>query len=158
MDKKTIEFDKGEKVILRNQDCMEFMKEIPDNFVDLIVTDPPYEVCTNGAGIYKQSDKQYVKRLNSMKDGYDNSVLDEMCRVMKRINICLWCSQKQIIHLLNYFVSEKKCNYDYTSYVYDGKTPFDKLTSYWAIVFLDKETCERYCAWKTEQEAKKDVN
>lgn len=36
-----IEFDKGEKVILRNQDCMEFMKEIPDNFVDLIVTDPP---------------------------------------------------------------------------------------------------------------------
>lgn len=110
-----IEFDKGKKVILRNQDCMEFMKEIPDNFVDLIVTDPPYEVCTNGAGIYKQSDKQYVKRLNRMKDGYDDSVLDEMCRVMKRINIYLWCGQKQIIHLLNYFVSEKKCNYNIIS-------------------------------------------
>ena len=53
--------------------------------------------------------------------------------------------------------SEDSEYYDYTSYVYDGKTPFDKLTSYWAIVFLDKETCERYCAWKTEQEAKKDV-
>lgn len=111
-----LEFDKGEKVILRNQDCMEFMKEIPDNFVDLIVTDPPYEVCTNGAGIYKQSDKQYVKRLNSMKDGYDDSVLDEMCRVMKRINIYLWCSQKQIIHLLDYFVSKRKCNWNILSW------------------------------------------
>ena len=54
--------------------------------------------------------------------------------------------------------SEDSEYYDYTSYVYDGKTPFDKLTYYWAIVFLDKETCERYCAWKTEQEAKKDGN
>ena len=43
-----IEFDKGKKVILRNQDCMEFMKEIPDNFVDLIVTDPPYKIITGG--------------------------------------------------------------------------------------------------------------
>lgn len=51
--------------------------------------------------------------------------------------------------------SEHSEYYDYTSYVYDGKTPFDKLTSYWSIVFLDKETCERYCAWRTEQEAKK---
>jgi len=54
--------------------------------------------------------------------------------------------------------SEDSEYYDYTSYVYDGKTPFDKLTYYWAIVFLDKETCERYCAWKTEQEEKKDEN
>lgn len=54
--------------------------------------------------------------------------------------------------------SENSEYYDYTSYVYDGKTPFDKLTSYWAIVFLDKETCERYCAWKTEQEAKENGN
>lgn len=52
--------------------------------------------------------------------------------------------------------SEDSEYYDYTSYVYDGKTPFDKLTYYWAIVFLDKETCEKYCEWKTEQEAKKD--
>ena len=53
--------------------------------------------------------------------------------------------------------SEDSEYYDYTSYVYDGKTPFDKLTSCWAIVFLDKETCEKYCEWKTEQEAKKNA-
>lgn len=33
--------------------------------------------------------------------------------------------------------------------------PFDMLNVY-NVVFLNKETCERYCAWKTEQEAKKD--
>lgn len=32
--------------------------------------------------------------------------------------------------------------------------PFDTLNFY-NLVFLNKETCERYCAWKTEQEAKK---
>lgn len=32
--------------------------------------------------------------------------------------------------------------------------PFDTLNVY-NVVFLNKETCERYCAWKTEQEAKK---
>ena len=38
--------------------------------------------------------------------------------------------------------------------IYNGE-PFDQV-SLWSIVFLDKETCEKYCAWKTEQEAKKD--
>lgn len=37
--------------------------------------------------------------------------------------------------------------------IYNGE-PFDQV-GLWSIVFLDKETCEKYCAWKTEQEAKK---
>src|SRR3989344_1850774 len=27
-----------------NEDCLKFLKRVPDNFVDLIVTDPPYNV------------------------------------------------------------------------------------------------------------------
>lgn len=38
--------------------------------------------------------------------------------------------------------------------VYKGE-PFEKINE-WNVVFLDKETCEKYCEWKTEQEAKKD--
>lgn len=34
------------------------------------------------------------------------------------------------------------------------ETRFDKIDPYRGI-FLDKETCEKYCEWKTEQEAKK---
>ena len=39
--------------------------------------------------------------------------------------------------------------------VCDGKA-FDEIKPYYEI-FLNKETCERYCAWKTEQGAKKNA-
>ena len=97
---------------LRQGDCLELMKNIPDGSVDLIVTDPPYIVETVGCGIYKQADKQYVKELNIMKDGFDVKVLDEICRIMKKINVYFFCSQKQIIPLLDYFATKKKCNWN----------------------------------------------
>lgn len=95
-----------------NMDCLKGMREMPDNCVDLVVTDPPYVIETSGAGIYKQADKQYVKELNDMKDGFSTEVLDELCRIMKKINIYFFCSQKQIIPLLDYFVKGKKCNWN----------------------------------------------
>lgn len=34
-----------------NSDCMEMLGNLPDNSVDLIITDPPYDVaCTGGGG------------------------------------------------------------------------------------------------------------
>lgn len=98
--------------VIYNEDCLEGLKKLPDKSIDLIVTDPPYNIETSGSGIYKQKDKQYIKELNNIKDGFDPSILSEMVRVMKKINIYLWCSQKQIIPLLDYFVKEKGCNYN----------------------------------------------
>lgn len=92
---------------LYNKDCLEVMKNMEDNSVDLVITDPPYEISTSGAGIYKQKDKKYVKELNEMKDGFSDEILNELCRVMKKINIYIFCSQKQIIHLLDYFVTKE---------------------------------------------------
>lgn len=40
--------------------------------------------------------------------------------------------------------------------IYKGE-PFEEVNFY-NVVFLDKETCERYCVWKTEQEAKENGN
>ena len=101
---------------LINGDCLEALKKIGGGTVDLVVTDPPYEIKTSGAGIYKQADKQYVKELNQMKDGFSEEVLDELCRVMKKINIYFFCSQKQIIPLYKYFVEKKKCNWNIISW------------------------------------------
>ncbi len=95
-----------------NMDCLEGLRMLPDKSIDLVVTDPPYEIQTSGAGIYKQDDKQYVKELSFMKGGFSPEVLDELCRVLKKINIYIFCSQKQIIPLLDYFVKGKKCNYN----------------------------------------------
>ena len=99
-----------------NLDWVEGMKKMPDKSIALVVTDPPYLIETSGAGIYKQADKQYVKELNDIKDGFSTDVLDELCRVMKHINCYFFCSQKQIMPLLDYFVRGKKCNWNLISW------------------------------------------
>ena len=101
---------------LRQGDCLKLMKDIPDGSVDLIVTDPPYQISISGAVIYKQSDKQYIKELSDMKDGFSEKILDELCRVMKKINVYFFCSQKQIIPLLDYFAKGKQCNWNILSW------------------------------------------
>lgn len=100
------------QIDLRCGDCLTMLKTIPDKSVDLIVTDPPYIIETSGGGIYNDADKQYVKELNGIKDGFSDNILDEMCRVMKKINVYFFCSQKQIIPLTNYFVTNRKCNWN----------------------------------------------
>ena len=104
-------------------DCLEGMKQIPDGTVDLCVTDPPYLIETQGGGIYTQEDKWYVKELNDIKDGFRTEILDELCRVMKRINIYIFCSQKQIIPLTDYFVTKRGCNWNLLSWHKDNPVP-----------------------------------
>ena len=108
---------------IHNADCLDILKRIPDKSIDLVITDPPYEISTSGAGIYKHEDKQYIKELNSMKDGFSESVLDEICRVLKKINVYFFCSQKQIIPLLDYFVKGKGCNYNLISWHKSNPVP-----------------------------------
>ena len=105
-----------DNIKLYNSDCMEILKSMEDKSIDLIVTDPPYEIETTGAGIYKQKDKEYIKEISEMSNGFDRNILEELCRVMKKINIYIFCSQKQIIPLLDYFVKEKGCNYNILSW------------------------------------------
>jgi DNA modification methylase len=95
-----------------NIDCLQGLRQMPDGCVDLIVTDPPYDIETKGAGLYKQDDKRYIHELEGMSSGFDDVMLDELCRVMKKINIYIFCSQKQILPLLNYFVTQRHCNYN----------------------------------------------
>ena len=33
---------------LYNEDCLVGLKKIPDNSVDLVIIDPPYDICTKG--------------------------------------------------------------------------------------------------------------
>ena len=59
----------------------------------------------------------------------------------------------------NYYVPSIHDSDDYRDvfdWVYKGES-FEKINE-WNVVFLDKETCEKYCAWKTEQEAKENGN
>ncbi len=110
-------------------DCLELMKKLPDKSVDLVVTDPPYLVETSGAGFFGKKSDEYcmnykgrkaytyggeryvMKEISDMNNGFSEEILDELCRVMKKINIYIWCSQKQLLSLITYFTN-KKCNWN----------------------------------------------
>lgn len=105
-------------------DCYKLLKEIPNNSIDLIVTDPPYEFQQSGGGgtfgsknrtyhkeyisLYHEEDKN--NDLKFISKGFDLSLLDEFCRVLKKINIYIWCSKSQLGKIINYF-EEKKLFY-----------------------------------------------
>lgn len=43
--------------------------------------------------------------------GIENSILEELCRVMKKINIYIWCSKAQLRQLFDFF-DDRGCNLD----------------------------------------------
>ena len=79
--------------------------------MDLVVTDPPYDVhAGHGGGAFGNRDE--FSDILSMSDGINNNVLDMLCRKMKKINIYMFCSQKQILNLIDYFFVKRKCNWN----------------------------------------------
>ncbi len=134
-------------------DCLELMRNIPDGSVDLVITDPPYIIETSGAGLYRQADKRYIKELNCMKDGFDASVLDELCKKMKKINVYFFCSQKQIIPLIDYFVKNKKCNWNLLSWHKSNPVPAcgnKYLTDTEFILFFREKGVKVFGEFKTK--------
>lgn len=114
---------------IKHGDCYKLLGEIPNNSIDLIVTDPPYILETDGAGMFgKKADnyggQRYVmKNIDFMKNGISENVLDELIRVMKKINIYIWCSQKQLPIFYKYFVEKKKCNWNLLCWHKTNPTP-----------------------------------
>lgn len=99
-----------------NEDCYEALKNIPDKSVDLIVTDPPYEIETNGGNtnIVKDFKKGIIKELEDLNiiNGINTEILDLFMKIMKKPNIYIWCNKKQIIDYLNYFVVKHGCSFE----------------------------------------------
>lgn len=100
-------------------DSYELIKSMQDKSVDLIITDPPYDIqglqskphglftCGNRTRKYED---EMIK--NGLDKGIDLKILDDFVRVMKKINIYIWCNKEQIYDYLTYFVKEKKCNWE----------------------------------------------
>lgn len=104
--------------LLYNDDCMEVLRKLKDKSIDLVVTDPPYKVnATGGGGSINKVKKLNVslKELNEAKidKGYDiREVGLELVRVMKNINIYIWCNKLQIPEYFNFYVNELGCKFD----------------------------------------------
>ena len=121
-------------------DAYQKIKEIPDKSVDLIVTDPPYKIdgIHKPTGICKTRGMKSYQELheNELDIGLDLSILDDLVRVMKKINIYIWCNKEQIYDYLTYFVKERKCNWEMIIWAKDNPPPF--LNGHY---LKDKEYC-----------------
>ena len=85
-------------------DCLELIKNIPDKSVDLVITDPPYEIFANGSGgAFGKDKRSYHAEVKTLSDGITNEILQELVRVMKKINIYIWCNKNQLRQYINFF-------------------------------------------------------
>ena len=115
-------------------DCLELLKKIPDNTIDLVITDPPYEIVPGGAGgAFGSKNRNYHEQYSVLDNeknrkngirctGFDIAILDEICRCMKKINIYIWCSKLQIRKLLDYF-EDRDCVIDILTWHKTNPTP-----------------------------------
>lgn len=105
-------------MLLYNTDCKEVLKNIPDKSIDLIVTDPPYDIsCVNGGGSVNRV-KHMVNSIKTLEEVNINKSYDiegmgkEFVRVMKNINIYIWCNKTQIPEYFNFYVNKLGCKFD----------------------------------------------
>ena len=104
-----------------NIDCMEGLKLINDNSIDLVIIDPPYLLNINNVKNFSNMNR-YANDLLNLKDGFDLKVLDLLIQKMKKINIYIYCSKRQVKDLLNYF-SNKNCNHEILTWHKQNPSP-----------------------------------
>ncbi|MCL2176532.1 MAG: site-specific DNA-methyltransferase [Firmicutes bacterium] len=85
----------------------ELIKQIPTASIDLIYTDPPYlyNICKEKATknkLHERANKR-KEQLSNISNGFDYNIFAEFIRVLKHINIFIWCSEKQVKDILNWF-------------------------------------------------------
>ena len=84
-------------------DCYNELKKIPDKSIDLVIIDPPYEMMGDGGGCFGNDKREYHDKIKPLINGINNTVLDELVRVMKKINIYIWCNKSQLRQYIDYF-------------------------------------------------------
>lgn len=101
-----------------NDDCYNEITSISDNSIDLVIIDSPYNINTrkNRVG-YNRITESIIKVENNLAnhnltENYDFFLLNGLIRIMKKINIYIWCSKSQIEDYLKYFIDKHKCRYE----------------------------------------------
>lgn len=126
-----------------NGDAYELIKQLDENSIDLIITDPPYLIentkTSSKSDLAKSIQKMNTQLENNrenLANGIRYEILDQFMRVMKKPNIYIWCNHKQIPMYLDYFVNKQGCNFDIILWLKSNATPL-----FCNKYLTDKEYC-----------------
>ena len=95
---------------LKNTDCMEVFKKIPDNSIDLIVTDPPYPItkkgCAGNSGGMMVTEKTKQGKIFDHNDISVKEYAPEFYRLLKDGSHCyVMTNHVNLIEMLNTFTN-----------------------------------------------------
>ena len=104
------------QIDLRQGDCLEILKNIPDKSIDLVVTDPPYRFENQGGGFYAKNASTQRSYLDQLKQinccEFDPHVfLDLLKSKMKQFYGYFFCNKTLIVDYIQW-ATQNKYNYD----------------------------------------------
>lgn len=91
---------------LLNEDCLEIMKNIKENSIDLIITDPPYKNtsrgCSGTMGGYWKSEKAKKGIIFDYNSISCKEYLPEFYRILKDKTICyVMCNNINLLEIIS---------------------------------------------------------
>lgn len=109
-------------------DSYKLIKELPDKNVDCIYTDIPYLYVNGGLGHSEMCERTARKKqeLKDISNGIDYSILDEFKRVLKKVNIFIWCSKMQLLDIMTW-----GCEYNTDLLVWCKTNPTPQTNNIW---------------------------
>lgn len=107
--------------VIRCMDCLEGLRELPDNCVDLVVTDPPY-LCETSSHT-SLGKRHFLEEITPISSGFDiPTVCKELLRVLKAPNIYVWCNPAQMRDYVDFF-GDAGCSLDVLTWHKTNPTP-----------------------------------
>lgn len=89
-----------------NADCMDILNQLPDKSIDLVLTDPPYILDMKGGRGKAFGDRKLIKdkHIDFIAHDFDFlTIFNEFLRILKQINIVIFCSNAQVSRTMSFF-------------------------------------------------------
>jgi DNA modification methylase len=111
-----------------NEDSYKAIKDIPDKSIDCIYTDVPYLYQKGGVGLSALGDRMKLKGddLENISDGFNYDILNDFVRILKKVNLFIWCSDNQILDIMTYFK-----DYNYKLLTWNKTNPSPTTNNSW---------------------------